>query len=811
MEACDVGSDEVLEGLTNEPDLRVRTLTALVDSGAFDVLSLDVFDTLVWRAVPRPSDAFLLLAARLRARGWMAESASDAAFAHLRMTSEERARLAAPGHEVTLAAIWEAFPAGFRQAGSAAEWMEEELRLERELVRPDPAMVALAGRAKAAGMRVALVSDTYFTSRQLREFSGLEPDLVLASCEQGVSKAAGLHRILLERLAVTPGRVLHVGDHPVADVEAPRRLALAAFPFPKVPEDLAEAVAAELPRTLEGRAHVLTESDRGWTSLRGRVMAQSEDAHEVWGSGVLGPVLTGFSEWVAARARELGAVSVWCLMREGRLLRQLLTAVDPGCPASECFVSRYVALRAAVASGSEAELAHFLQRPAAAPLGRLLAQLGLPATALPGLDPGTLIEAKQAGGIARRIARDATLRARIREECGAAREGLLAHLDRLCDGSRSGTVVVADLGYTGTIQGALHRLLAKERPGIRLHGLYLVTGGQVELTQRFGTPLEGWLAHNAQPVRISHTFMRSPEVVEQCMMADCGTTVGHEADGTPVLEERRIPAEQSAAIRAVQAGVLRFAHAWVEHRAQHGRPAAEPMRRWCQAVLERAVARPSAAELEWFGAWQHDENLGSDHVRTLTEPAGLHRWEAEHLSAHQLASLPSGQLYWPCGYAHLRSPALGAAVASIFLRHSEPEAFDSAAPARPFAFYWDTGEGFHGEQARVDTLTLGSHGRAWKRLSMRVNGESHRRYAFSLGFPGELVRWAGIRVTVQEEGERRQWEFPAESLEFAGMDALEGGWHVVRRNPPLVSTPALALTAIDGRVDVDAFVTVAAP
>ncbi len=811
MEARVVEPAGTIEDVSCDPDLRIRALVALVDSGAFDVLSLDVFDTLVWRGVPQPSDAFLLLAPRLRARGWLAESVSDAGFAMARRAAEDRARQAVASREVTLAAIWDAFPSGLRRSGSAREWMEEELRLEGELVRAHAPMVDLARRAQSRGLRLALVSDTYFDAATLRRFTGLSPDLVLASCEQGLSKSAGLHRLVLEHFGAPASRVLHVGDHPQADIEAARRLGLAAFPFPKAPEDLAEGLAAELPHTLESRAELIRSEDHGWTSLRGQVMAQSEDAHEVWGAGVLGPVLTGFGEWVAARARALEAEVVWCLMREGRLIRALLAEADPALPAQECFVSRYVALRASVGSASAADLAAFLRRPTPAPLGTLLDQLGLPADALPGLDRSLPVDERQAGVLAQRLARDAGLARRIREVCGAARAGLLAHLDAIGGGRREGAALITELGYTGTIQGALHRILAEERPRLRLHGLYLVTGGNADRTQQTGARLEGWLADQAQPIRVSHTFMRSPEVVEQAMMADCGSTMGHAADGTPVLAERHLPPAQSAAIRSVQAGVLRFARAWAAHRARHGAPEASLLRGLAQGILVRAVARPTPAELEWFGGWVHDENLGSERMRALTEPAGLHAWEAEHLSAHQLASLPSSRLYWPCGYAHLRSPSLGAAVASIFLRAAEPAAFDSAAPPRPLAFYWDTGDGFHAGQARVDSLTLSSHGRAWKRLTMRVSGESHHRYAFSVGFPGELVRWAGIRVSVVEEDGTRQWEFPAEALEMSGMERLEGGWAVVRQNPPLVATPSLGLTAIDGRVHVDAFVTLAAP
>ena len=46
-------------------DARLEEARALVASREIDVLSLDVFDTLLWRKVPHPHNVFALLALRL--------------------------------------------------------------------------------------------------------------------------------------------------------------------------------------------------------------------------------------------------------------------------------------------------------------------------------------------------------------------------------------------------------------------------------------------------------------------------------------------------------------------------------------------------------------------------------------------------------------------------------------------------------------------------------------------------------------------------------------------------------------------------
>ena len=59
----------------------VRTAAA---DGRIRLLSIDVFDTLVWRRVPEPADVFLMLGLALAAGGKLAEDVSPAAFAELR-------------------------------------------------------------------------------------------------------------------------------------------------------------------------------------------------------------------------------------------------------------------------------------------------------------------------------------------------------------------------------------------------------------------------------------------------------------------------------------------------------------------------------------------------------------------------------------------------------------------------------------------------------------------------------------------------------------------------------------------------------
>src|SRR5205823_14006677 len=79
------------------------------------VLSVDVFDTLLFRQVPEPVDAFELVGQRLGERGLLAAGTTPEVFARVRRRAEERARerslQAGDGLEVTLAQVHAELPA----------------------------------------------------------------------------------------------------------------------------------------------------------------------------------------------------------------------------------------------------------------------------------------------------------------------------------------------------------------------------------------------------------------------------------------------------------------------------------------------------------------------------------------------------------------------------------------------------------------------------------------------------------------------------------------------------------------------------
>ena len=561
---------------------------------------------------------------------------------------------------------------------------------------------------------------------------------------------------------------------------------MAAVWRPRVPEDFRKALDLELLAPPSERAAYFPGSgDAGLSAIRARAVDHPEnwtDPLRSWGALFLGPVVAGFGKWVIERSAAEGISTVLCLMREGRILKRVLDEFEPGNDTVEFFASRYALLRACIFQGDVTEIQSFLARPQPTRARDLCEPLGIECSAL-GLDGDALISANAAGALALKIAQDPLLKAHAVAASGEARRRVIAYFRKTVQ-ARAGRIAVVDLGYSGTIQHCLQKILDYENVPVKTHGLYLVTGSGVRKIQRAGSGAEGFLAENGQPFRIAHSFMRSPELVEQSLMCHLGSTTGYDAQGDPVLGEQHVPVHQLAEIARLQEGLLDFVRSF----------AAAPsiaavgslvLRPFLEAILVRALTEPVAAELGAFGSWVHDENMGSTRTRALIA-ADIEPEYLEYASAHQLASLQSSNVYWIFGLAHRINPLIGDAVRSIFLRKTRPESFQCPEDSRRMLFFWNDGAAHRAEQSYL----LSSRRTGWTRFAIQFRDANLFEVGFSFGERGDFISIGAMFIRLIQPGEPvRVIRKSAAELTAFGLNAIPGvpGGFLVTETPGVVA------------------------
>lgn len=180
----------------------------------YDVISFDVFDTLIFRPFSKPSDLFFLIGEKLRYLD----------FERIRIEMEEKARqdcFIKNGHrEITLEIIYQYIE---KYVGIPAQkGMEIELEIELELNFANPYFLEVFQHLKKSGKAIIATTDMYLPKAAIKAMVEknrfLEIEEYFVSCEQGKSKSqGGLFQKVKEQYG-SDKTYIHIGDNRTADI-----------------------------------------------------------------------------------------------------------------------------------------------------------------------------------------------------------------------------------------------------------------------------------------------------------------------------------------------------------------------------------------------------------------------------------------------------------------------------------------------------------------------------------------------------------------------------------------------------------------
>lgn len=592
------------------------------------VLSLDCFDTILWRKVGEPLDVFYAMAATepFRRAGLTAA---------MRITAEQGARrrnwVLNGSMEVTLAEI-------FRQAlpeaapGLIEELCEAELACEIDHCFVYEPTFALIREAKARGVKVVVVSDTYFSSKELgRLLYAAQPalagllDAVHTSSDFRLSKAAGIWSRLLPLWKVEPAQVLHLGDNAVSDLTSPQRFGIRAVHLVHQDPD-----TTMLLRGREQAGLQLLPELRRDVPLPSLFHAQlaacrESDPARRFGYVAVGPILHAFADFILREKARLGAggkpVRLGFLLRDGWLPYRAVEALQgaDGAPGSLLNISRFTALAATLDSRERiaALLVRMLGDESMEPLTR---QLLLPPNLARRILDQAALSNRPVAAFAELVLKDEVVKVVV-EASAAFRKRLVEHVRRATGAEHGDTLLFVDLGYSGTAQTMLKDVL-KEDLGVDVHGAYLIADHSAPLKGDRRGLID---AAHVDPRIIRVLTNNQIAALEMLCTSDAPSTVDYTEEGAPVYAGSALDAAQHAAVAAIQQGVLDFIAALRALDAPF-RPHAGEQELARQAAIDlgRMLYFPTREEIEVFATFQFDFNLGTDKRLSLFDTgAGL--------------------------------------------------------------------------------------------------------------------------------------------------------------------------------------------
>lgn len=307
----------------------------------YDVISFDIFDTLLFRPFSAPTDLFYLLGAKLEYMN----------FHDLRIAAEHKCRQekyrSQGTYEVTLREIWIQLQEDTGLCAESGAAMEEEMELS--LCYANPFMLEVFHRLREQNKRIVITSDMYLSNdflTKLLEHNGYAGfERLYVSCEYGCSKGnGGLYEAV--KCDLHHGeKLIHVGDNEKSDVRMARRAGLAVHHYPNVNRMALSYRAFDMSVMVGGAYRGIVDNHLYCGGTAGKAYPYSLEYE--YGFVYGGLFVLGYCGFIHDYCQRNGVDNILFLSRDGEILKQAYDYLYPDDHTAYAYWSRKAATKLA--------------------------------------------------------------------------------------------------------------------------------------------------------------------------------------------------------------------------------------------------------------------------------------------------------------------------------------------------------------------------------------------------------------------------------------------------------------------------------
>lgn len=297
----------------------------------YDVISFDIFDTLIYRPFSAPTDLFYLIGIELEYMD----------FARIRTEAEKDARLIKHEkegtYEVTLEEIWKQLEK--RTGIDAQKGMKTEMRLEKQFCYANPYMLEVYNCLKKLGKTTVYTSDMYLPQDVLLDIltsNGYGDDRLFLSCEINKNKASGeLFRYVRENVGADL-RYAHVGDNENSDVKKANKAQFTAYPAVNPNKESVVLRAYDMSPIIGG-AYRGVVNNRIYNGLEG--YSKNYEFGFIYG----GLFVLGYCRFIHDYCEKNGMNKILFLSRDGKIIQDVYKLLYPDENTEYAYISRVAA------------------------------------------------------------------------------------------------------------------------------------------------------------------------------------------------------------------------------------------------------------------------------------------------------------------------------------------------------------------------------------------------------------------------------------------------------------------------------------
>lgn len=591
-----------LKGFEQDPDAHRFKGEQIFYRAVLDheLISFDVFDTLLVRPFSKPAHLFALMQDDV---DQLLGKSSPTCFMTERVFAEvDIARKISRLEDVTLDEIYEALSEHLGISDETAEAIKRlEIETEIRLIKPREFVKKIVEFAALCEKKIILASDMYLPGEEIRRLlkgAGYAAHYELyLSCELMKTKSTGtLFDYILQKEGVTPNKVLHIGDNRHADIAMARSKGIRALYTPKPMDRFLQYPVFR--RNFAKSINVSTTRDYWHNFMPNSVVAglfanrlgeNPYDIHRTFdgqpdyqsvscGSArrlgyFFGPMFLGFTNWVISKLKFASVEHVLFLSRDGHLpflIYQKIRETDRSLPpASYIYCSRRLLGLASIrdkddifevlrsSSFKEAMVCQLLEKR----FGVSRNEVSTSQFVAAGFSgPYDKVRQDYMARIDQRlVSLVESIASLILERAEVARKSLEAHL--LQEGiNRNAKLGVVDVGCSTVMQHYLEKSLCLPK---RTFGCYFITNHRAFNLRRLGIDSVGYVADLEDQNCDSTPYFNNIEFFETIFSAPHGSVLDlyHDGEGrvVPLFMDDRCY-NKNELVGDLHAGAMDFVH-----------------------------------------------------------------------------------------------------------------------------------------------------------------------------------------------------------------------------------------------------------
>lgn len=514
----------------------------------FDLISFDIFDTLICRCVNKPVDVFRIVENQYIKRHGKETAISN--FAGVRIEAERTARQKTLQEEISFDEIYSYIEVEKR---ILEEYMAIEEEVELDVCLPNPEMLSVYDECIRQGKRVIITSDMYLpykTIEQILHKNGYDGySRLYLSSEIGKTKASGsLYKFIVDSENINPKNAIHFGDNIRSDIKNAR---MAGFHTCQIKKNVEKSIS-----NFEGE-------------MLNRFIAntnQSKDVYETVGYSALGPMLYGFIDWVRTNVADIKAEKLFFLSRDGFIMKQVYDIIktDEDVFAQYMYASRRALQVAAIHLNPEyKDVMTSMFLPRTVTVSWLIKKWGIKEADCTG-EVNKLGLTMDMAFLGKEIVDNFSiqklydsLKDKVLKNSQAEYAAFLNYLESI---SFKGKVAIVDIGWYGNMQNALMKIIESSGLNVDVTGYYL--GIVPDSGYQTKYKMNGYLFMKAQNENLFWRFKYLNSLMELFFMAPHGSARRYYIENnTPMVELADFEFEGTdtfVAVKKVQNSAMEF-------------------------------------------------------------------------------------------------------------------------------------------------------------------------------------------------------------------------------------------------------------